>query len=1056
MLQNTEKMQDAKEIWEFAKKLIALRESNDLSKQKVSLLKMCKDNLLLDFAANKYCFPSKITEEFANQYVDFRIPREIKFKFEDLLNAIWEKESNINYEDINALLIMLIDVALYRAFTIVGNLSHGRFLYQLNMCVILDSMIIKPDRNTQFGADIVSILTEVNEKAKLRINNIDTERIWTLAMLNYKVHLYESSIFFFEKFISASIKSKEKNIQSRIFHANIYIGYCYEKSEDFDKAIDLFEKILKELLLKVERNEENKKLINELNHGLGHFYNERAVFGHANNKSNDILEARYHMNEALSEKADYYSCYGSLFHEYGDYQTAQNIFSEATQNAEIVSNNELFSELKFYIAQTDASLSTNEAKQIKNAENNFKLFEDYCKKTYNYDGIVHARIFKIRTFLRKIILGTNNIPQREQAIINIDSWFDELTEYSLSNYASKSIKAEYDKIICILNVFKSLYADDLFEWHMEDLHYNLKKFMKFMPKDALKLDFHSETKDKEESNLYQIALGDLYVWCVSKNLQQNDELLGNLGVNPKQIISVLDKHSAHISIKGNGKPDLVILLPPKCKDKGFEQELKTIKSSVSELYFVYSPNPSGIYDAKWFEKNFKSQGKKFTCYQAHSFLEALEHAYCLRSFEILKRELLRPIPLFSLAPTHFSASYDFQLGDTLEVCFDSLDEHNSDSKFLRESLSFIDKKYSHNWLHKMALFANGFSVNNSCATGIIHICCPSPLSSIGVDDYLEYCVNDSSILHELHLPHNVNLGEYYTIKALPSYQEIFWDLEQALRNIGNPCEQDDSDCCTVFNCDSLLLGSENNISSLCRSIFKVIFNQSIEKISEIDKPFKCILTNVDDPNSQRECFIHIIILNSAEKDETHNRLCCPLKEVSKVNKDSISVFVTYSWEKPSDLNIQNVYLKEVIDFVKTLRQNGYDATLDLDMYKKTHNWTEMMTEGLQKDKIVVLLSREYKRKADDCKKSGVKFESNAIVDRLGRDRENVILAKLPSQKNIDINNLLPICFAGEDIIDLASNEKSDGYNKLWLTLDCNSIDGELPPVNSVINKGETI
>ena len=73
MSQNTEKMQDAKMIWEWAKKLIALRESDNLSMQLVSLIKTCKDNLPSDFTTNEYCFPSKISEEFANQYIDFEI-----------------------------------------------------------------------------------------------------------------------------------------------------------------------------------------------------------------------------------------------------------------------------------------------------------------------------------------------------------------------------------------------------------------------------------------------------------------------------------------------------------------------------------------------------------------------------------------------------------------------------------------------------------------------------------------------------------------------------------------------------------------------------------------------------------------------------------------------------------------------------------------------------------------------------------------------------------------------------------------------------------------------
>lgn len=1062
MAQSNEKIKEVRDIWNWAKALVNLRELNNFSEKQVSLTKICKDNLLSDFYANEYCFPSKMTEKFANEYINFMLKGSSNFKLITLLDKIWNNLNCINEESINALLIMLIDVSLYRAFIIVKELSHSRFFYQLNMCIILDAMIIKPDKDVWSDVNIVSLLGEVSEKAKLRINSLNTNTIWTLAMLNYKVHLYVSSITFFEKYIAKNSKSKEQNIQLRIYHAKIYIGYCYEKSENFDEAIDIFKNTLSELISKAETSEEFKNLIRELNHGLGHFYNERAVFGKASEQSEDviskdILNARYHMADALSKKVDYYSCYGSLFHECGDYKTAQSIYNEASQNQEIITNSELLNELQFYIAQTDASLATNEDEQIKQVEDNFKKFEDYCRKTFNYDGIVHARIFKIRTFLRKEYFSNNNYRYRERVTALLDDWYKELMEYSLSSYASKSIKKEYDKIRCILNIFMSLYADDRFEWHAEDLRFNLQKFMSFMPKNVLTLDYSPVTTSNKESNLYQIAFGDLWVWCVGSKLLANEqlkEILATYGNNDRNVISILDKYTAHASIQRNRKPDLVVLMPPDNKDSGFEDELSAIKTSLTELYFVYCPNPTGFYNNDWFEANISDQGKKYTCYPAHSVMEALSHAFCLRTFEVLRKELLNPIPLFSLAPTHFSASYDFQLGEPLDIFFELLSEHNNDSKILRESLSFIDDKYSKDWLNRMVPKTKLFNDINECDSGIMHICCPSP--SPDIDNYIAYSVNAPFELQALRFPHHVIAGERYTLKALPSYKRIFWNLEQAIRHHGNSCDHDENDTCTVFIGNNVLSVDEsNNISNHCRSVLSMIFNEDIQKNSAINKPFKCILKKIKNMDSPKECVIHIIL--SEYSDSKNDTFCCPLRSETEMKKEAPTVFVTYSWEKPNGTTDSNMYLREVLDFVCELRKHGYNATLDLDMYKNTHNWTDIMIQGLQMDKVIVLLSEEYKRKADDwAKETGVKFESHALVERFKHDRQNIILVKLPSQHDISKDQLLPICFPGENVIDLSSSELTNGYNLLWVSLSGQSLTGNLPPVNPKITTGRTI
>ena len=109
------------------------------------------------------------------------------------------------------------------------------------------------------------------------------------------------------------------------------------------------------------------------------------------------------------------------------------------------------------------------------------------------------------------------------------------------------------------------------------------------------------------------------------------------------------------------------------------------------------------------------------------------------------------------------------------------------------------------------------------------------------------------------------------------------------------------------------------------------------------------------------------------------------------------------------------------------------------------------------DKVIVLLSPEYKRKADDCERThGVKQERNVIADRLASNPENVILARLPSQKEHAKSEILPVMYSGENIIDLASEEVTNGYNLLFRTLAGKSVVGSMAAVSDKVNEGKAV
>ena len=192
---------------------------------------------------------------------------------------------------------MLTDISFYGLYNIIHNESSGDFFVQLNECIILDAMRIKPDHII----DVPAELKEISEKAEMNIDVFEAPVIWAIAMLNYKTHVYRTAISFFKRFLIMSEGDESSEVRKKRIHAQIYIGYCNEKEnslEGFIEAIRIFE----ELLLQIEKEQEFEELVTELHHGLGHFYNEKAIFGRSDTESEDLTKARNHMRMALEKK----------------------------------------------------------------------------------------------------------------------------------------------------------------------------------------------------------------------------------------------------------------------------------------------------------------------------------------------------------------------------------------------------------------------------------------------------------------------------------------------------------------------------------------------------------------------------------------------------------------------------------------------------------------------------------------------------------------------------------------------------------------------------------
>ncbi len=150
---------------------------------------------------------------------------------------------------------------------------------------------------------------------------------------------------------------------------------------------------------------------------------------------------------------------------------------------------------------------------------------------------------------------------------------------------------------------------------------------------------------------------------------------------------------------------------------------------------------------------------------------------------------------------------------------------------------------------------------------------------------------------------------------------------------------------------------------------------------------------------------------------------------NNVMTKSISVFVTYSCKSEE-------HQKKVVCFVNKLRENGFDAIQDLDIINQYANFTDIMNYGLQRDKVIVVLSPDYKLKADNVdEKTGVRFEATKIADDMQSNPSKYIFVSFDAIDSNSIENMTPVLFKGCQIIDLTSKNIQNGYNMLFSRLE---------------------
>lgn len=135
------------------------------------------------------------------------------------------------------------------------------------------------------------------------------------------------------------------------------------------------------------------------------------------------------------------------------------------------------------------------------------------------------------------------------------------------------------------------------------------------------------------------------------------------------------------------------------------------------------------------------------------------------------------------------------------------------------------------------------------------------------------------------------------------------------------------------------------------------------------------------------------------------------------------VFVTYS---------QGEENSKVYSLVATLRENGFHAVCDLmEMQKETAmDFNEMMQRGLSSKKVIVVLSEDYKRKAEKFS-NGVGSEYRSILNDININKNKYIFVCFKECTTECLKSIMPVMFGNREVISLASKE---GLNKLYAKL----------------------
>jgi tetratricopeptide (TPR) repeat protein len=652
-----------------------------------------------------------VTKKIGKRAVDFMlIPRHLKeYVFEkaatmktnsgdflqmcSLLVSRPETENNILSNVLQKLYLTVV-------LAILHNLAGNDIFSLINKCLVYDHMGNQAYSHSEF----IGLLKKATEKASTV--TFDSKKkldvYFYLGMLNYRLNYYHEALKLLQKYAECLIIEKnaigiDVTTKQKLARVFISLAYCFEKINDagsINKAISILEAIKENKPIDVFDTSKKVSWIHgktadypngqclvsyescdryiqmEVCHALAHFYNERAVFhpkAAPTSVEEDIRMAREYISVAESMDAEHslHSCHGLICFEDNDCYRASEIYDEALLIDAVSSNVALKNELLFYLAQSKSASG-----EIDDADDAWKKFEEFCRSTNNEDAMAQYNIIKTKSKLSGSKLYVQTLDEFKEML-------DVLLSHRLSKYVPKSVADERERIILALNTFYALRSiideKSSFVDGIEEAFYNLGKYLENIRNKNTYSNFRFETKwlfsakdgdggrnyrTVSEDELFIIEYRGLRIACFGdyRNLMDsiyNVSFRGRL--KPSCETEIVRQ------IKSNQHVDVIILTPTKGLNTNAKRKAVLKEIVTSGVCVIAYENGAEV-----IAQEVKGKGVNASpIYLAKDKNETLQMAFCLGIYELMRKNLIAPIPMLGLAPLIESKSYSFQAGERM-------------------------------------------------------------------------------------------------------------------------------------------------------------------------------------------------------------------------------------------------------------------------------------------------------------------------------------------------------------------------------------------------------
>lgn len=155
-----------------------------------------------------------------------------------------------------------------------------------------------------------------------------------------------------------------------------------------------------------------------------------------------------------------------------------------------------------------------------------------------------------------------------------------------------------------------------------------------------------------------------------------------------------------------------------------------------------------------------------------------------------------------------------------------------------------------------------------------------------------------------------------------------------------------------------------------------------------------------------------------------------MASIFEENKTCPKVFISYSYDS-------QLHEKWVEELMNNLRSNaGVNAIIDKCALSNSNDLDEIMISGFRdSDKVIIILTREYAKKADSDQ-GGVSFETKlaSIISRDPNQKSKLIFVK--KDEVVKFNEVFPFQFKDYYAIDMSFSNNFDAkfeelYHKIW-------------------------